>query len=126
MAEAVENACENLAHEMNIVSDLRNKLIEFVLTNNEKYSINTNLKNCVPNVLSLNIFNQNNIMTLFKLDLEGICVSGGSACSSGSVSKSHVLSSIKLPEETATIRVSFSKMNTENDVEKLISVLETL
>lgn len=126
LAEAVENACLNLESEMSHVSHLKSKLLKSILDDNKKFTINTNLNNCVPNVVSLNIANQTSAMTLFKLDLEGICVSGGSACSSGSVSKSHVLESLNLPDDTATIRVSFSKMNTEQDVEKLVSVLKTL
>lgn len=126
LAEAIENGCSNLDSEMGHVRNLKTKLLDTILQDNQKFSINTNLQKCVPNVLSLNIANQTSAMTLFKLDLEGICVSGGSACSSGSVSKSHVLDSLNLAEDTATIRVSFSKMNTEQDVDKLIEVLKTL
>ena len=56
---------------------------------------------------------EKNGMLLFLLDLEGVACSGGSACSSGSTTPSHVLSSLGLHEEGRTsIRFSFSRLTT--------------
>ena len=62
---------------------------------------------------------------LLKLDEKLICASAGSACSSGSESPSHVLLAIGLPEELAkgSLRVTFGKENTKEDVEYLIETL---
>lgn len=65
-------------------------------------------------------------MLLFNLDLKGIAVSGGSACSSGSVQKSHVISAMKAVHEDALIRFSFSKNNTLEEVDKVLAVLKEL
>lgn len=63
-------------------------------------------------------------MFLMKLDILGICASGGSACSSGSNVGSHVLAGIKCAGERPSIRFSFSKYNTHEEVDKVVSVLK--
>ncbi len=65
---------------------------------------------------------------LFKLDEIGICASAGSACSTGDVSPSHVLTSIGLDKEMAsgTLRVSFGKSNSMEDVEFLVDNLQKI
>ena len=62
---------------------------------------------------------------LLKLDEKGICVSTGSACSSGDDSPSHVLLAIGLSEAKAkgTLRVTFGKENTKEDVDYLVECL---
>ncbi len=64
---------------------------------------------------------------LFNLDLQGIQASHGSACSSGSLEPSRVLLSMgyPLPRARASIRFSFSRFNTMEEVDKLIAVLKT-
>jgi cysteine desulfurase len=66
-------------------------------------------------------------MLLFKLDIEGVCASGGSACSSGASKGSHVLAAIHHPDERTGLRFSFGKFTTEEDirfaVEKLRKVV---
>lgn len=65
-------------------------------------------------------------MMLFKLDIEGISASGGSACSSGSDVGSHVLAKIGVRQGTANIRFSFGKTTTQEEIdfalEKLIAI----
>ena len=62
---------------------------------------------------------------LLKLDERGICVSTGSACSSGSDNPSHVLVAIGLDETKAkgSLRVTFGKENTKEDVDFLVQSL---
>jgi cysteine desulfurase len=64
-------------------------------------------------------------MLLFKLDLEGICVSGGSACNSGASAGSHVLQAMNHPSERTGLRMSFGIYNDEADIEYAISKLAT-
>ena len=62
---------------------------------------------------------------LLKLDEKGICASAGSACSSGSESPSHVLSAIGVRDNLAkgSLRVTFGKENTKEDVDYLVESL---
>jgi cysteine desulfurase len=67
-------------------------------------------------------------MLLYRLDMEGICISGGSACSSGANSVSHVIKAIANGSDVIPIRFSFSRNNTMQEVdvviEKIKAVLE--
>ena len=67
-------------------------------------------------------------MIQFHLDLKGIACSRGSACQSGSTKNSHVLEEILAKEalKKASLRVSFSKFNTKEDVDYLVNVLKEL
>ena len=62
---------------------------------------------------------------LLSLDMEGIAVSTGSACASGSLETSHVLKAMCVRPEVAqgTVRFSFGHANSEEDVEHIIKVL---
>lgn len=80
-----------------------------------------------PKVLSVNIPpNPRSEMLLMHLDIEGISASGGSACSSGVESASHVLSHLSVPEGYRTIRFSFSPWNTLEETERVGFVLQKL
>jgi cysteine desulfurase len=67
-------------------------------------------------------------MLLFQLDLKGIAASGGSACQSGSNKGSHVLRAILSEEEAAktSVRFSFSKFNTRQEIDRTVEVLTGL
>ena len=63
---------------------------------------------------------------LFKLDMNGISASGGSACNSGAVSKSRVLSHFDIPDAYQSARFSFSHHNTKADVDYTIQCLKKI
>ncbi|HRG60113.1 MAG TPA: cysteine desulfurase family protein [Bacteroidia bacterium] len=65
-------------------------------------------------------------MLLFNLDIAGISASGGSACTSGSNQGSHVLRGIKSDQDRPSIRFSFSKYNTKEEVDYVIEKLAAL
>ncbi len=72
--------------------------------------------------------NEKSDMLLFSLDMAGICVSGGSACTSGATSISHVIKALNngRPEELVPIRFSFSKHNTKEEVDTVVEKLKEL
>jgi len=65
-------------------------------------------------------------MLLFKLDIEKISASGGSACSSGTSVGSHVLTALNPNAEGAAVRFSFSKNNTKAEIDRVIEVLRKI
>ena len=65
-------------------------------------------------------------MILFSLDMAGICVSGGSACSSGADQGSHVIRAINNNPNLVTVRFSFSKHNTKEEVDEVVAKLKEL
>lgn len=67
-----------------------------------------------------------NDMLLFSLDISGISASGGSACSSGSAIGSHVLQGLKADPNRPSVRFSFSKNNTKEEIDFVVAKLKEL
>ncbi len=65
-------------------------------------------------------------MLLFNLDIDGIAASGGSACSSGSDQGSHVLREVQRDKDRTSVRFSFSKYNTKEEIDYCIAKLKNL
>jgi len=63
---------------------------------------------------------------ILKLDLEGVCVSAGSACSSGANTGSHVLNAVGVEPDWPCIRISFGKFNTEAEIDELLFIITRL
>lgn len=79
----------------------------------------------VPNTVNLSFEGCDGEALLFKLDLEGVAVSGGSACAAGALEPSHVLAAMGLPTELAgtALRFSFGESTTREDVDHLLALL---
>ena len=78
-------------------------------------------------VLSVSLpASDDNEMLLFNLDINGISASGGSACTSGSNVGSHVLTELGADPARSSVRFSFSKYNTEEEVDYVVAKLATL
>lgn len=69
---------------------------------------------------------EDNDMLLFNLDMAGVSASGGSACSSGASTGSHVLGALYPESKRGAIRFSFSKYNTEADIDFAVERLGEL
>ena len=119
LGKAMEMAYEDLSSHQKHIQGLKSFMIEelkkidgridFNGDINPERSLYTVLNVCFPNDVC-------NSMLLFSLDIHGIAASGGSACSSGSTQGSHVLA--ELPnQECQSVRFSFSRFNTKEDVE---------
>lgn len=82
----------------------------------------------LPNTSSVQFPGQDGNLLLIKLDQKGLCLSTGAACSSGSLSASKPLLAMGLSEEqaTATLRFSFSRLNTKAEVDNALTMLETV
>lgn len=65
-------------------------------------------------------------MLLFNLDIHNICASGGSACTSGADQGSHVIRAINNNPNQVTVRFSFSRNNTKDEIDYVVKTLQTL
>lgn len=84
--------------------------------------------NHLDNTVSFTVAGTDSLALLAALDLEGICASSGSACSSGSLNPSHVLLAMGLPPSLANsfVRFSLGRESTEGDVQSVLSLLPSL
>jgi len=125
LGKACELARVHLAERMEHTRQLRDYLEEEVFKRVTDVSRNGDPLRRVPNIANLNFDFVEGEGLQISLDLKGVAVSTGSACSSGSHEPSHVLMAIGLPRDNGygSLRFSFGQYNTREDVEY---VLETL
>ena len=125
-AKAFMIAEEEREQNYKYVSSLRDRFIEKVLKEVPNVKLNGALgEQRLPANADFSFEYIEGESILFSLDLEGIAVSSGSACSSGSLEPSHVLLALGLPEELAhgSIRFSFGKHNTIEEIDYAVEVL---
>ncbi len=127
LEKALLNVKIEKENQLNKLSELKAYLIYKLEENNFDFSINGNLKKSSPAILNVSFKTKNDVsMLLFNLDLEGIAISGGSACTSGSNKGSHVLKHIGTPMNQPAIRISFSTYNTKKEIDHLVNVFQKL
>ena len=104
---------------------LRDELANRILKEIPGSSLNTNLKNSLPNILNASFEAAEGESIQLYLDAESIIVSTGSACASGDIKPSHVLMAKTGDAEVAhsSIRFSFGLENTKKDIDKVMEVL---
>ncbi len=126
-AKALELAYENLPERREQILSVRNYLREQLKANFEGIQINGDPENGHYKVLSVSFPpSPKSDMLLFNLDIAGISVSGGSACSSGSNVGSHVIAALNNNPEFTTIRFSFSHRNTKEEVDFVVAKLREI
>ncbi|MCI5055937.1 MAG: cysteine desulfurase [Flavobacteriales bacterium] len=128
LAKALSIAYENLEEHSTHIRALKNRMIQGLKDKIGDVSFNgdtsdnslyTVLNVCLPD-------SPNKEMLIYSLDIAGICASSGSACSSGSNVGSHVLKAIGSKPERPSVRFSFSKYNTEAEIDLVVEKLAEL
>lgn len=128
LSKALEIAYRDMEAHAKYITDLKHYFIEQLKANIPGVSFNGSCEeSCLYTVLSVLFPKTDNAeMLLFNLDINGISASGGSACTSGSNQGSHVLRGINVDGERPSIRFSFSKYNTKEEVDYTIEKLAKL
>jgi len=127
LAKAMQIAFDHLEESRAHISAIKNYMIDQLRENFADVEFNGDLQNSLYTVLNASFpLNDKNSLLLFNLDMSGVCASSGSACSSGSNETSHVLTAIKADPNRVAIRFSFSKYNTREEVDFVISKLKEL
>ena len=123
--KAIEIAYNNIDKYNEKLTKLRDYYIGEIEKKIPDVKLNGDRKNRLPGNVNFSFENIQAETLLYKLDEKGICVSSGSACSSGNSNPSHVLMAIGLPYELSkgAIRVTFGESNTKQDVDYLVENL---
>lgn len=123
--KAAEIAREEIPEESVRQAGLRDRLIAGILERIDHTNLNGHPVKRLPNNVNLSINYVEGESILLNLDLEGICASTGSACSSGSLEPSHVLLALGLSHEQAhgSLRFTLGRWTTESDVDRVLEVL---
>jgi cysteine desulfurase len=125
LGKASEIAKRDFAKRQSHLLALRDRLHQGILQSIPQVKLNGHPTQRLPNTLNLSFLFIEGESLLLNLDLEGIAVSSGSACTSGSLEPSHVLLAMGVPHEIAqsAIRFSLGWENKEEDVDYLLDVL---
>ncbi|KQC12990.1 MAG: cysteine desulfurase NifS [Desulfuromonas sp. SDB] len=126
LGKAIEKRSEEMELDFNRISNLRNLLKQGIEKNIEDVHFNGHPEDCLYNTLNVSFSGAEGESILLYLDLEGIEVSTGSACSSGSLEPSYVILATGLDELWAhsSIRFSLGRENTEQDIVFVIDRLK--
>jgi cysteine desulfurase len=127
MGKAAELARLHLAGRMKHAAELRDYLEEELFKRIPNISRNGDPARRLPNIANINFDHVEGEGLQISLDLKGVAVSTGSACASGSTEPSHVLTAIGLPRDSGygSLRFSFGKYNTREDVDYTLEILQT-
>ena len=126
LGRAAELAREGFANgAIERIRELRDRLENAVLAQIESTRVNSRSAPRVPNTSSIQFDFIEGEALVIALDLKGVAVSTGAACSSGAIEPSHVLTAIGLsPDQArASLRFSLGKQTTAEDVDLLLSIL---
>ena len=107
---------------------LREYFLKILNENFSRFNINGSLENRYSGNINISFPEVDKEMLIMSMDFRGICISGGSACSSGAVEKSHVLDAMGIEEElkNSAVRISFGENNTFEEIDEFILALKDI
>jgi cysteine desulfurase len=121
-ATAAELAVRDREEQMRRLEALRDRLQTALVERVPDLVVNAGGTERIPTILNVSVPGANSELLLVMLDLEGVAVSSGSACSSGGVTPSHVLTTMGLTAEVAapSVRFSLGRETVERDIDLAI------
>jgi len=127
-ARAAELTIEESERECRRIEALRDRLEAAIVEQVPDAVVHARNTTRAPHVLNLSVPGTDSESLLMALDLKGIAASGGSACSSGSISPSHVLVAMGVSPELAgaAIRMSLGALTTDESIDRVIEVFPAL
>ena len=125
MGIAAARAAQKMAADAARLAGLRDRLENGILSSVPNTDVNGSREARVPNTTNISFDRIEAESLLIALDLEGVAVSTGSACSSGTLEPSHVLKAMNLSSHRAqnSIRFSLGASNTEEQIDHVIEIL---
>lgn len=128
-AAAIKNAVDNQPSFAAKACKMRDRLYEELAACKgvkPSVSVPADSSDFLPHIVNVCVRGHESQTLILQLDLRGFCVSGGSACSSGSLDPSHVLSAIGIERNLAqgSLRVSFGEFTQEEDVDAFLNAFK--
>jgi len=126
--KAAEIALKEIDTEAERITSLRNKLIKGLMERIDRIQLNGHPTKRLPNNVNISVEFVEGESLCLNLDMEGICSSTGSACSSSSAEPSHVLSALGIPPQLAhgSLRFSLGKWTTGDEIDRVIETLSRI
>lgn len=126
LGKAIELLNKDIDNNNNKLIELKSYMINKIQNNLTDYIINGDIDKRILNNINLSFKNIDGESLLLALDLDGICVSSGSACHSDLMEPSHVLRAIGVPNDyiSGTLRISFGKNTTKKEIDYLIEKIK--
>ena len=124
--KAIQLNIEKREKNYECLSNLKTSFIEGLNHLNIEYAINGDIEKSLPHILNIHFPSVRSDMLLIKMDLNGVAISAGSACSAGSIEPSHVLVAMygeEAEEINHSVRFSFGLGNTEAEIEQVVELL---
>ena len=124
--KAIQLNIEKREENYERLSNLKTSFIEGLNHFNIEYAINGDIEKSLPHILNVYFPSVRSDMLLIKMDLNGVAISAGSACSAGSIEPSHVLVAMygeEAEEINHSVRFSFGLGNTEAEIEQVVELL---
>lgn len=127
-ARALEMATEDYEKDRNHIQGIKHYMMDELKKTFPTIQFNGNPSgNSLYTVLNVSFpLTEKSEMLFFNLDINNICVSGGSACSSGANMGSHVINNISQGADMVAVRFSFSKLNSKNEVDQVVAKLKEI
>jgi cysteine desulfurase len=124
-AKATEIIYSKIHEENKQIEELRNYMEKQILKKISDVEINGSIEKRLPNLSSISIKNTSAESILYALDIKGVCISSGSACSSGALKSSHVLNNIGFDKKKSleTLRISLGRYNTKEEIDSFVNIL---
>ena len=128
MGKAAELAMLSMEDRMKQETDIRDHMIHRILSEIPYSRLNGHDKDRLPNNVNVSFQFVEGETILIMLDMAGICASAGSACTSGSVDPSHVLTAIGLPKEIShgAVRLTLGYENTMDEADAVVDNLKRI
>jgi cysteine desulfurase len=130
LAKALEIGYRDMEQDKKYILGLKERMIQKLKQKIADVNFNgdsANIEKSLFTVLNVSLpKSDNNDMLLFSLDINKISASGGSACSSGTDIGSHVLKNLQVDPHRGHVRFSFSKKNTEKEIDYVVEKLEEI
>lgn len=127
-AKAVEILSENLDYNIEKRLKLREYLLKRLRENGINFVLNGSLEDRHSGNLNISLNGIDKEMIIMNMDFNGICVSSGSACSSGSVENSHVLEAMDIDDslQSSAFRISLGEQNSFEEIDVFVEKLREI